>query len=53
LIMVNDSFDVFLDSVYKNLIEYFAPIFISKLDLAFSFLVGSLCSLDIRVIVAS
>jgi hypothetical protein len=23
LIMVNDGFDVFLDSVFKNLIEYF------------------------------
>jgi hypothetical protein len=53
LIVVNDGFDVFLDSVCKNFIEYFVSIFISEIALKFSFLVGSLCGLGIRVIVAS
>ena len=44
LIMVNDHFDVFLDLVCKNFIEFFfALIFISKNVLKFSFFVESLC----------
>jgi hypothetical protein len=53
LTMLNDSFDVFLNLVYKNVIEYFASIFISEISLKLSFWVGSLCGLGIRVIVAS
>jgi hypothetical protein len=53
LIMMNDCFDVFLDSVCKNFIEYFCMIFIREIGLKFSFFVGSLCGLSIRVIVAS
>ena len=53
LIIVNDGFDVFLDSVCKNFIEYFSSIFISEIGLMFSFLVGSLNGLGIRVTVAS
>ena len=49
LIVVNDGFDMFLDSVCKNFIEYFC-IDIHKQDW---FLVGSLCGLGVRVIVAS
>ena len=45
LIVVNDHFDVFLDLVCKNFIEFFffALIFISKNVLKFSFFVESLC----------
>ena len=53
LIMLNDGFDMFLDSVARILLSIFASIFISKIGLKFSFLVGSLCGLGIRVIVAS
>jgi hypothetical protein len=53
LIMVNDGFDVFLDSVHKILLSIYASIFISEIGLKFSFVVGSLCGLDNRVIVAS
>jgi hypothetical protein len=53
LIVVNDGFDVFLDLICNNFIETFASIFISEIGLKFSFLVGSLCSLGINVIVAS
>jgi hypothetical protein len=35
LIMVDDQFDVFLDSVCKNFIEYFACIFIREIGLKF------------------
>jgi hypothetical protein len=48
-----DQFDVFLDSVCKNFIEYFALIFIREIGLKFSFILGLLCDLDIRVIVVS
>jgi hypothetical protein len=55
LIMMDDCFDVFLDSVCENyFFEYFfALIFIRKIGLNFSFFVGSLCGLGIRVIAAS
>jgi hypothetical protein len=53
LVTMDDHFDVFLDSVCENFLEYFASIFIRKIGLKFSFFVGSLCSLGIRVIVAS
>jgi hypothetical protein len=48
LIMVNDGFDVFLDSVCKNFIEYFCINIHGKICLKFSFLVGSLCGLGIN-----
>ena len=53
LVRMDDYFDVFLDSVTKNLIEYFALIFIREIGLKFSIFVGSLCCLGIRIIVAS
>ena len=50
LIMVIDAFDVFLDLVCKNFIEYFC-IGIYKRDwMKFSFLFGSLYGLGIKVI---
>ena len=51
--MVNDDFDEFLDSVCKDFLSVFASMFISEIVLKFSFLVGSLCGLGTRVIVAS
>ena len=48
LVMMDDLFDVFLDSVCKNFI-----IFIREIGLKFSFFVESLCGLGIRVIVTS
>jgi hypothetical protein len=51
--MMDDYFDVFLDSVYVDFIEYFASNLIRAIGLRFFFFVGSLCGLDIRVIVAS
>jgi hypothetical protein len=53
LVMMDDSFDVFLDSVSENLSSNFASIFIREFGLKFSIFVGSLCGLGIRVIVAS
>ena len=53
LVRMDDCFDVFLDSVTKNLIEYFALIFIREIGLRFSIFVVSLCCLGIRIIVAS
>ena len=42
LIVVNDGFDVFLDSFSENFIEYFASIFISEICLKLSVFVGPL-----------
>jgi hypothetical protein len=57
LIMMNDRFDVFFDSVSKNFFEYFlsifALIFIRESGLKFSFFVQSLCVLGIGVLGAS
>jgi hypothetical protein len=53
LIMMDDRFDVFLDSLSKNFIDYFASTFIREIGLKFSIFVGSFCGLGIRVIVAS
>ena len=53
LVIVNDHFDVFLDSVCKDLLSIFASMFISEIGLKFSFLVESLCGLGTRDIVAS
>jgi hypothetical protein len=53
LVMMNDRFDVFLDSVSKDFIEYFSLIFIKQIGPKYSSFVGSLCGLDIRVIMAS
>ena len=53
LVMIDDHFDVFLHSVCKNFIEYFCMDIHKGNCLKFSFFVGSLCGLGIRVIVAS
>jgi hypothetical protein len=53
LIMVNNSFDMFLVWFIRILLSIFASIFISKIGLKFSFFVGTLCGLGIRVTVAS
>ena len=45
LIMMDDQFDVFLDSVCANSIDYFATIFIRKISLISSIFVISLCGL--------
>ena len=53
LVMMDDRFDVFLDSVFGDFIEYFCiDIHTGNWSEVF-FLVGSLCGLGIRVIVAS
>jgi hypothetical protein len=53
LIMKNDHFDMFLDSVCKILWSIFASIFIREVGLKFSFFVGSLCHFGIIVITSS
>jgi hypothetical protein len=52
LVMMDDCFDVFLDSVCKDFIEYFC-IDIHKGNWSEVLFVGFLCGLGIRVIVAS
>jgi hypothetical protein len=52
-IVVYDIFDVFLNSVSENFIGYFVLMFISKVDLKFSFFFGFLCGLVIRLSMAS
>jgi hypothetical protein len=52
LVMMDDHFDVFLDRFERILLSIFAWIFIREIGLKFSFFVGSLCGLSIRVIVA-
>jgi hypothetical protein len=51
LVRMDDCFDMFLDSVSKNFIEYFC-ININKGNWSEVIFVGSFCGLDIRVIVA-
>jgi hypothetical protein len=53
LVMMDDRFDVFLDSVCKYFIAYFCINIHKGYWSKFSFFVGSLCGLGIRVIVAS
>ena len=53
LVRMNDCFDVFLDSVFKNFVAYFSSIFINEIGLKFSLSVESLCGLGTRVIVTS
>jgi hypothetical protein len=53
LVMLDDPFDVFLDLVCGDFIEYFASIFIREIGLKYSFFVGPLCDLGIRVIMVS
>ena len=53
LVRMDNCFDVFLDSLSKNFIDYFASTFIREIGLKFSIFVGSFCGLGIRVIVAS
>ena len=52
LVMIDDCFDVFLDSVSEDL-SIFASIFIREIGMNFSIFVGCFCGLGIRVIVAS
>jgi hypothetical protein len=52
LILVNNGFDVFLDLLCENFIEYFC-INIHRPDWSEVLFVGSLCGLDIRVTVMS
>jgi hypothetical protein len=52
LIMIDDRFDVFLNLVCENFIEYFC-IFIREIGLKYSFFAGSLCGLGNRVTVLS
>jgi hypothetical protein len=52
LIVMNECFDVFLDSVCKNFI-IFTSVFIREIGLKFSFFVGFLCEFGISVSVAS
>jgi len=55
LIMVNDCFNVFLESVYENFIEYFCidvHDVLRKIGLKFFFFVGSLYS-HIKSLLAS
>ena len=51
LVMTDDRFDVFLDSVCEDLIEYFC-INIHKGNWSEVLFIGYLCGLGIRVIVA-
>jgi hypothetical protein len=53
LTMVNNRFDVFLDSVCENFIEYFYINMTKEIGVKFSFFVGPLCNLGISVTVAS
>ena len=53
LIVVNEHFDVFLDLVFENFIEYFLLMFIREIGLTFSFFVGYLCGFGISITVAS
>jgi hypothetical protein len=55
LIVMDDHFDMLLDLVWENFFEYFC-INIHKgnrIDLKFSFFLGSLCGLGISITVAS
>jgi hypothetical protein len=53
LIMMDDRFDVFMDSVCKNFIEYFCIDIHKGKWSDVLFLCWSLCGLGIRIIVAS
>ena len=53
LIVMDDHFDVFMDLVSNDLIDYFLSIFIREIGLKFTFFIGSLCALGISVTVAS
>ena len=51
--MVYDLFNVSLDAVCQYFVEDLAALFISNIDLKFSFFVVSLCGLGIRMMLAS
>jgi hypothetical protein len=53
LIIVNDYFDMLLDSVCKNFLSSFALILINKFGQKFYLLVGYLHGLCVSVVVAS
>ena len=50
---MDDSLDVFVDLVYKYFIENFCIYVHKGIWVVFSFFIGSLCGLGIRVTVAS
>ena len=52
LFRMDDCFNVFWDSICEDF-NIFESIFLREIGLKFSFFVGSLCGLGIRVIVAS
>jgi hypothetical protein len=52
LIMMGDHFDGFWDSVCE-ILSIFASLFIREIGLKYSFFVGSLCGVGIRIIVVS
>jgi hypothetical protein len=53
VILVNNVFDVFLDSTVSVLLSIFASMFIREICLKFPFFVESLCGLVNRVTVPS
>jgi hypothetical protein len=53
LVRMDNCFDVFLDLVGENFIEFSASIFIRVIGLKFFIFVGSFCDLGIRIFVAS
>ena len=53
LVRMDDCFNVFLDSVSENFIEYFCIDIRREIGVKFFIFVASLCGLGIRVIVAS
>jgi hypothetical protein len=53
LVVVNDLFDVLLNSVCIILLRIFASVFIKEIGLYFSFLEVSLSSFEMSVILAS
>ena len=53
LVRMDDCFDVFLDWVSENFIEYFCIDILKKILSEVLHLCGSFCDLGIRVIVAS
>ena len=50
---MDDHFDVSLDSISENFIEYFASMLMRESGLKFSFFHGSLCGFGISITVAS
>lgn len=53
LIVMDDHFDVFMDLVSNDLIDYMLSIFIKEIGPKFTFFIGSLCALGISITLAS